>query len=93
MATARHRRRRQRKTRRQRGGALNCKAFLNNNDLMSATYGTEYYKLHARGKGTGELHSNGERRTLENLDEFTKYGIMEWYSQKLEKKESTEEDR
>ncbi len=83
----RDKRRRQRKTRRRQcGGVLDCKAFLNNDDLMAATYGEDYIALKARGKTTGELHSTGERKDFETLNEFSKYGIMEWYSRQLEKK-------
>jgi len=88
MATTRYKRHRRRhRTRRHRGGALDCKDFLSNDKLMAATYGREYYKLHARGKQSGQLHSTGERQEFETLDEFSKYGIMEWYSKQLEKKE------
>jgi hypothetical protein len=89
MATTRakrHKRRRQRKTRRQCGGVLDCKAFLSNDDLMAATFGKKYFALHARGKSSGSLHGTGERLDFETLEEYSKYGIMEWYSRELEKK-------
>ncbi len=97
MPTARHKRRlrierHHRKTRRrQRGGALDCSVFLANDDLMKATYGRNYTALHARGKTTGELHSTGERQSFATLNEFSKYGIMEWYSRQLNTKDKWDE--
>ncbi len=75
-------RRRYWRSRKQKGGAVNCNEFLKNSNLVQASFGSNYPKL-SPNLAVGRLHSVGERETFDRLAATSKFGLMDWYRRKI----------
>lgn len=75
MVVKRRNMRTRRKSRRQRGGVLDCEAEGFTYEMRLASGGTNY--------NVGSIHEDGESWTFDKAVEMNNQGMVEWYCQKV----------
>lgn len=68
------------KKQKQKGaGGLSCEAEGFNLNIRKASLGSNYPKLKFE---VGAIHADGEKRSFENLVDFSQRGLFDWYARK-----------